>query len=52
MRIGRYKIYYQGCLVAKVWTLNKAYELISNMTTCGYTREDFTIDYLEAGFSL
>lgn len=52
MRIGRYKVYYNGYLVDKVWTLNKAYELINNMVACGYNRDYFTIDYLEAGFAL
>lgn len=50
MRIGRYRVYYEGILIEKVWSLSKAYSLINNMVECGYEREHFTIDFTEAGF--
>ena len=52
MRIGRYKVYYDGELVAKCWTMNKCMELIANMVTVGYDRELFNIEFLQAGFSI
>lgn len=51
MRVGRYRLYYDGTLVTKVWSLNKVYELINNMVNCGYDKENFSIEYLEAGLS-
>ena len=51
MRIGRYKVIYNGQLVAKYWTMNKCLELIANMVAIGYDRELFSIGYLQAGFS-
>ena len=51
MRVGRYKVCYNGYLVEKVWSLNKAYELISNMVNCGYDKEKFTIDYTDIGLA-
>ena len=50
MRLGRYSIYYYSQLVEKVWSLNKAYELIANMVQCGYEKDGFEIRYLSAGF--
>lgn len=52
MRFGRYKVYYDGALVKKIWSLNKAYELIANMVACGYDKEKFSIDYTDIGFDL
>ena len=49
MRIGRYKVYYQDTLVAKVWSLEKAYQLIANMVACGYNQDDFDIIYSNLG---
>lgn len=47
MRIGRYRVLYYGYLVQKVWSLNKAYELINNMIYYSYKKEGFEIKYLE-----
>ena len=50
MRFGRYKVYYEGKLIDKLWSLNKVFELIANMVNCGADREKFTINYTDVGF--
>lgn len=52
MRLGRYKVFYDGCLVAKCWTMNKCMELIANMVAIGYDKELFNIEFIQAGFSI
>ena len=49
MRIGRYKIYYDGELIGKVWSINKVYELVANMIKCGFDKEKITYDYTDIG---
>ena len=52
MRFGRYRVYYDGYLVKKVWSLDNVYKLIANMIACGYDKEKFSIEHTDIGFDL